>query len=144
MATGDRSKQANGHWRAITLVVPIAVTLLASACAAAPTPRSSPVGTAVAKSAAAAPSAVISQGWIAVPASPSVAGENDDIYLLSAGASPRLVIGHAGDGIAHECPAFSPDGQRLAYGSARASGAVTNNRGLWPVSDRAVVVVEMS
>lgn len=71
-------------------------------------------------------------------------GENGAIYLLSAGGAPRRVIGSDGDGIAHECPAFSPDGQRLAYGEAHASGVVTNNRGLWPVSDRAVVVVEMS
>lgn len=49
MATGDRSNQASGHSRVNVLVVAIAATLLASACAAgtAPTSGSSPVTTAV-------------------------------------------------------------------------------------------------
>ncbi|HXC77658.1 MAG TPA: hypothetical protein VNU19_11455 [Candidatus Acidoferrum sp.] len=92
------------------------------------------------------PPSVASQGWIAASANPWTfgGGENGDIYLLSPGASPRRVIGSDGDGIAQDCPAFSPDGQRLAYGEARASGAVTSGRGVWPVSDRAVVVVAVS
>jgi Tol biopolymer transport system component len=83
------------------------------------------------------------QGWIAVSALPWTAmiGEHGDIYLLSEGASPRRIIGSDGDGIAQDCPTFSPDGLRLAYGEARASGATNNDRGVWPVSDRAVVVV---
>lgn len=92
------------------------------------------------------PPSVASQGSIAASADPWTfgGGENGDIYLLSPGASPRRVIGSDGDGIAQDCPAFSPDGQRLAYGEARASGAVTPGRGVWPVSDRAVVVVALS
>jgi Tol biopolymer transport system component len=92
------------------------------------------------------PPSVASQGLIAASANPWTyhGGENGDIYLLSPGASPRRVIGSDGDGIAQDCPAFSPDGQRLAYGEARASGAVTSFRGVWPVSDRAVVVVALS
>ena len=86
------------------------------------------------------------EGLIAVAANPwdVEGGENADIYLLSGGASPRRLIGSDGDGIAQQCPAFSPDGQRLAYGEARASGAVTSQRGKWPVSDRTVVVVKLS
>lgn len=92
------------------------------------------------------PPSVASQGWIAASANPWTfgGGENGDIYLLGPGVSPRRVIGSNGDGIAQDCPAFSPDGQRLAYGEARASGAVTSFRGVWPVSDRAVVVVALS
>jgi len=88
---------------------------------------------------------IATQGWIAVSADPWTAGigEHADIYLLSAGAAPRRIIGSDGDGIAQDCPTFSPDGQRLAYGEARASGATNNDRGVWPVSDRAVVVVGM-
>lgn len=101
----------------------------------------------IAESVPPVPPSVVSKGWIAVSANPWNAdgvGENGDIYLLSVGAAPRRVIGSDGDGVAHECPAFSPDGQRLAYGEARASGVVTGDRGLWPVSDRAVVVVALS
>ena len=92
------------------------------------------------------PPSVVSRGWIAASANPWTfgGGENGDIYLLSPGAAPRRVIGSDGDGIAQDCPAFSPDGQRLAYGEARASGTVTTYRGVWPVSDRAVVVVALS
>jgi WD40-like Beta Propeller Repeat len=89
------------------------------------------------------PPSVVTKGWIAVSANPWVfgGGENGDIYLLSDGVPPRRVIGSDGDGIAQACPTFSPDGQKLAYGEARASGPVTTYRGVWPVSDRAVVVV---
>ena len=92
------------------------------------------------------PPTVASQGWIAASANPWTfgGGENGDIYLLSPGVSPRRVIGSDGDGIAQDCPAFSPDGQRLAYGEARASGDVASGRGVWPVSGRAVVVVALS
>jgi Tol biopolymer transport system component len=84
-------------------------------------------------------------GLIAVSANPWLfgGGQNGDIYLLAEGAAPRRIIGSDGDGIAQACPVFSPDGQRLAYGEARASGPVTTFRGVWPVSERAVVVVGM-
>jgi Tol biopolymer transport system component len=82
-------------------------------------------------------------GWIAVSANPwdFGGGQNGDIYLLSEGAAPRRIIGSDGDGLAQACPTFSPDGQRLAYGEARASGPVTTFRGGWLVDDRAIVVV---
>lgn len=89
---------------------------------------------------------ISTQGWIAVSALPwsEGIGEHGDIYLLGPGASPRRIIGSDVDGVAQDCPTFSPDGQRLAYGQARASGATNNDRGVWPVSDRAVVVVAIN
>ena len=82
-------------------------------------------------------------GLIAVSANPKnvTGGEVGDIYLVHEGAAARRIIGSAGDGVAQACPRFSPDGRRLAYGEARASDPVTTFRGVWPVSDRAVVVV---
>jgi Tol biopolymer transport system component len=82
-------------------------------------------------------------GWIAVSANPWLfgGGQNGDIYLLSERANPRRIIGSDGDNIAQACPAFSPDGQKLAYFEARASGPVTTFRGGWQVDGRAIVVV---
>jgi len=82
-------------------------------------------------------------GLIAVSANPKNVrgGELGDIYLVQVGAAARRIIGSDGDGVAQACPRFSPDGRRLAYGEARASDPVTTFRGVWPVSDRAVVVV---
>jgi len=82
-------------------------------------------------------------GLIAVSANPVdvLGGENGDIFIVREGISPQRIIGSDGDGVAQECPRFSPDGARLAYGEAQASGPVTTFRGDWPVGDRAVVVV---
>jgi Tol biopolymer transport system component len=82
-------------------------------------------------------------GLIAVSANPRNVGggEVGDIYLVREGAAARRIIGFDGDGVAQACPRFSPDGTRLAYGESRASGPVTNLRGVWPVSNRAIVVV---
>jgi Tol biopolymer transport system component len=89
------------------------------------------------------PASSARNGWIAVSANPwnVGGGQNGDIYLVSEGVAPRRIIGSDGDGIAQACPMFSPDGQRLAYGEARASGPVTTYRGGWPVDGRAIVVV---
>ena len=89
---------------------------------------------------------ISTQGWIAASALPwsEPIGEHGDIYLLGPGAAPRRIIGSDDDGIAQDCPTFSPDGQRLAYGQATASGRTNNDRGVWPVSDRAIVVVDIN
>lgn len=89
------------------------------------------------------PLSVVSNGWIAVSANPNDVGggEVGDIYLVGEAAVARRIIGSDGDGIAQACPRFSPDGGMLAYGEARASEPVTTFRGVWPVTDRAVVVV---
>jgi Tol biopolymer transport system component len=86
-------------------------------------------------------------GRIAVSANPKDVGggEVGDIYLVAEGAAARRIIGSDGDGVAEACPRFSPDGRRLAYGEARASAQpVSTFRGVWPVSDRAVVVVGLN
>ena len=82
-------------------------------------------------------------GLIAVSANPKDVGggEVGDIYLVREGAPARRIVGSDGDGVAQACPRFSPDGRWLAYGEARASAPVTTFRGVWPVSNRAVVVV---
>lgn len=93
------------------------------------------------------PTAHAQNGRIAMSANPInvFGGEDGDIYLLGQGAAARRIIGSDGDGVAQACPKFSPDGHRLAYGEARASDLpVTTFRGVWPVSDRAVVVVELN
>ena len=92
------------------------------------------------------PPRVVSNGWIAVSANPWAfgGGENGDIYVLRDGTSPRRIIGSDGDAIAQACPRSSPEGRRLSYGEARASGPVTTSRGEWPVADRAIVVVSVS
>jgi Tol biopolymer transport system component len=89
------------------------------------------------------PPSVVSNGWIAVSANPNDigGGEVGDIYLVGEAAAARRIVGSDGDGVAQACPRFSPDGRRLAYGEARASEPVTTFRGVWPVQDRAVVVV---
>ena len=89
------------------------------------------------------PTAVAANGLIAVSANPKnvSGGEVGDIYVVREGAAARRIIGSDGDGVAQACPRFSPDGRQLAYGEARASDPVTTFRGVWPVSDRAVVVV---
>jgi hypothetical protein len=48
-------------------------------------------------------------GWIAV-------GEGGDIWLVALDQEPFRVIGSDDDGVEELCPAFSPDGRRLAYG----------------------------
>lgn len=151
MASGDNCNQTSGHSRASTLMVAMVVAFLGSACAStAPMVRSSPVTTALPTPTpmlgADAPPSVAAAGWIAVSANAWDVGdgENGDIYLLSKGAAPRRIIGSDRDGIAQACPAFSPNGKLLAYGEATASGIVTSHRGVWPVSDRAVVVVGLS
>ena len=92
------------------------------------------------------PASSPSNGLIAVSANPNDidGGEAGDIYLVGDGAA-RRIIGVDGDGVAQACPAFSPDGGRLAYGEARASDQpVSSFRGRWPVTDRAVVVVGLN
>jgi Tol biopolymer transport system component len=92
-----------------------------------------------------------SNGLVAVAANQwGFGGHNGDIYVLSEGNQPRRIIGAAGDAVAQECPRFSPDGQRLAFGEARATGAVaapaTGPRadGSGPVDHRAIVVVGLN
>jgi Tol biopolymer transport system component len=89
------------------------------------------------------PTTLPSNGLIAVSANPNDVGggEVGDIYIVGEGTGARRIIGADGDRLAQACPRFSPNGRWLAYGEARASDPVTTFRGVWPVSNRAVVVV---
>jgi hypothetical protein len=71
------------------------------------------------------PPSIAANGWIAystdrqpAPGHTSANAHTDgsDIYLVRAGVAPRLIASREGGKIWNVCPAFSPDGLRLAYG----------------------------
>ena len=77
-----------------------------------------------------------SNGWIAYSTDGQDRGTTDittgsDIYLVRAGAEPRLIAGREGGTTRNVCPAFSPDGTKLAF-------AVASNQG------RAVIVLGLA
>jgi Tol biopolymer transport system component len=60
-------------------------------------------------------------GWIAFTVgqpSPGGPDEDNDIWFAALDEPARRVIGTDTDGVDQVCPAFSPDGRSLAYGSA--------------------------
>ena len=58
------------------------------------------------------PTAMAGEGWIAY----ATYGPPEDIYFVKAGSAPRLVLESDGASRGQVCPAFSPDGTRLASG----------------------------
>jgi hypothetical protein len=73
------------------------------------------------------PPSRVSNGWIAYSTDGQNPGSTDittgsDIYLVREGGEPRLIAGRQGGTTRNVCPAFSPDGSRLAYGVASTQG----------------------
>ena len=62
----------------------------------------------------------VSNGWIAYSTDGQSPGSTDtatgsDIYLVREGSQPRLIASREGGTTRNSCPAFSPDGTKLAY-----------------------------
>jgi Tol biopolymer transport system component len=54
-------------------------------------------------------------GWVAFV-------QSSDVYVVREGQRAHRLIGADGDGVDQVCPAFSPDGARLAHGEATGDG----------------------
>jgi len=66
-----------------------------------------------------APTATVWKGWLAFSA-----GHGDgDIYLVKEGSTARRILGSDTDTADQGCPAFSPNGSRLASGQASDDGS---------------------
>jgi Tol biopolymer transport system component len=58
-----------------------------------------------------------------------------DIYLVREGQTPRRIIGSGADNLDQVCPAFSPDGKRLAHGEAVGTAATGYHDAALVISD---------
>jgi Tol biopolymer transport system component len=76
-------------------------------------------------------------GWIAYVTQPTMGGDGpSDIYLVREGVAPKLIAGGDFKQGHNSCPAFSPDGTKLAYATAEERGLDWENG--------AVVVIEVN
>jgi hypothetical protein len=99
---------SSGVW----VVMVVLTACQGDATGSTPSTPASPPSTEVPSNGAVAFSAVY------VTASPSRVisrADRRDIYLSLPGQDPRRIVGSDRDGIDQSCPAFSPDGTRLAY-----------------------------
>ena len=69
-----------------------------------------------------------SNGWVAFVV-------EADIYLVREGEAARRIIGSDSDGLDQICPAFSPDGRRLAHGEADETAAAGYRDAALVISD---------
>ena len=106
-------------------------------CGASPVPLfTPPPGTSPAPVPSTAPDAG-DNGWIAYVVQPTIGGDGpSDIYLVRQGVAPKLIAGGDYRHGHNSCPAFSPDGTRLAYATA------TDGPG-YAWDDPAIVVIEL-
>jgi len=91
-----------------------------------------------------------SNGWLSYSQHSGVLGDDTrngemDLYLVRGATAPLKVAGVGGDGgpgwVRAVCPAFSPDGTRLAFAESRDAGQVVNNAYVW--ATQAVVVLTL-
>lgn len=79
------------------------------------------------------PTASAPEGWVAY----SSGFSENDIYVVKAGSAPHRVVGSDDDTLDQVCPAFSPDGARIASGQSEG-----NEQSGW--QDAAVVITEVT
>jgi len=106
------------------LAVAITVLLLGLAVSLLRSSQVSPVATSnpPLPVASTVPSQGSVNGWVAFGAGEYLG--DHDIFLVREGRAAQRIIGSDSDFLDQRCPAFSPDGARLAYGQAEGTAAI--------------------